>query len=69
MKTIIPTIGTRGDIQPYIALGLGLRRAGHEITLASHPCMRVMDFSLIVAHWAVDMLGILTGIILPMLVK
>ncbi len=40
MKAVIPTIGTRGDVQPYIALALGLQRVGHDITLASHPCMR-----------------------------
>jgi sterol 3beta-glucosyltransferase len=40
MKIIIPTIGTRGDVQPYIALSLGLQKAGHDVTLASHPCMR-----------------------------
>jgi len=40
MKIIIPTIGTRGDVQPYIALVLGLLQAGHAVTLATHPCMR-----------------------------
>jgi UDP:flavonoid glycosyltransferase YjiC (YdhE family) len=40
MKIIIPTIGTRGDVQPYIALALGLMRAGHAVTLVSHPTMR-----------------------------
>lgn len=40
MKFIIPTIGTRGDVQPYIALSLGLMRHNHEVTLVSHPCMR-----------------------------
>ena len=40
MKTIIPTIGTRGDVQPYIALALGLQKAGHMVALATHPCMR-----------------------------
>jgi len=39
-KIIIPTIGTRGDVQPYIALALGLQEAGHVVTLASHPVMR-----------------------------
>lgn len=39
-KFLIPTIGTRGDVQPYIALALGLNHAGHETTIASHPCMR-----------------------------
>jgi UDP:flavonoid glycosyltransferase YjiC (YdhE family) len=40
MRIIIPTIGTRGDVQPYIALALGLRKAGHIVTLVTHPCMR-----------------------------
>jgi sterol 3beta-glucosyltransferase len=35
MKICVLTIGTRGDIQPYIALGLGLKDAGHEITIAT----------------------------------
>jgi UDP:flavonoid glycosyltransferase YjiC (YdhE family) len=42
MNIIIPTIGTRGDVQPYIALSLGLQRSGHAVTLASHPCMRTL---------------------------
>lgn len=40
MKIILPTIGTRGDVQPYIALALGLQKTGHTVTLASHPCMQ-----------------------------
>lgn len=40
MKCIIPTIGTRGDVQPYIALALGLQASGHIVTVATHPCMR-----------------------------
>ncbi len=41
-RFIIPTIGTRGDVQPYIALALGLQAAGHAVTIASHPCMRTL---------------------------
>jgi sterol 3beta-glucosyltransferase len=40
MKILIPTIGTRGDVQPFIALSQGLQRAGHTVTLASHPIMQ-----------------------------
>ena len=29
------TYGTRGDVQPYIALGLGLEKHGHEVTIAA----------------------------------
>jgi sterol 3beta-glucosyltransferase len=35
MKICVLTFGTRGDVQPYIALGLGLQAAGHEITIAT----------------------------------
>ena len=27
--------GTRGDVQPYVSLALGLRAAGHEVTRAA----------------------------------
>jgi sterol 3beta-glucosyltransferase len=36
---LIPTIGTRGDLQPYIALASQLMKAGHDPIVASHPCM------------------------------
>lgn len=35
MKICILTIGTRGDVQPYIALGLGLKAVGHAVTIAT----------------------------------
>ncbi|WP_350605929.1 glycosyltransferase [Pseudoalteromonas sp. MER144-MNA-CIBAN-0113] len=35
MNILILTYGTRGDVQPYIALGQGLKRAGHCVTLAT----------------------------------
>jgi MGT family glycosyltransferase len=37
MKILIPTIGTRGDVQPYIALAQGLIARGHDVTIATHP--------------------------------
>ncbi|KAF8964439.1 glycosyltransferase family 1 protein [Flammula alnicola] len=30
------TIGSRGDVQPYIALGLGLKKEGHTVTIITH---------------------------------
>lgn len=30
------TIGSRGDVQPYIALGKGLLNEGHEVTIITH---------------------------------
>jgi UDP:flavonoid glycosyltransferase YjiC (YdhE family) len=35
MKALILTIGTQGDVLPYIALGRGLQAAGHEVTIAT----------------------------------
>lgn len=37
MKLTIATAGSRGDAQPYIALGKGLRAAGHQVTIAGDP--------------------------------
>ncbi len=37
MRVTIITVGTRGDVQPYVALGLGLQNAGHEVRLGTHP--------------------------------
>lgn len=34
------TMGTRGDVQPYIYLSRGLIRKGYEVSLGSHPCWR-----------------------------
>lgn len=39
MRVVIPTIGSRGDVQPFIALAQGLERAGYAVRLLSHPGM------------------------------
>jgi len=49
MRIAIPTIGSRGDVQPFIALAQGLARVGHTVTLASHPTMRPLVLSHVVA--------------------
>lgn len=33
MQIAILTQGSRGDVQPYVALGVGLQRAGHQVRL------------------------------------
>ncbi|MBK8431347.1 MAG: glycosyltransferase [Chloroflexi bacterium] len=35
MKILIATLGSRGDVQPYLALAVGLQQAGHKVTLAA----------------------------------
>src|SRR5436305_2062478 len=51
MHVTIVTIGSRGDVEPYIALGRGLQAAGYHMRLATHtdfgPMIRSLglDFS------------------------
>ncbi|WP_455274445.1 glycosyltransferase [Rhizobium herbae] len=35
MRVAIHTLGTRGDVQPYVALALGLQARGHEVQIAA----------------------------------
>ena len=36
MRIAIIAFGSRGDVQPYVALGKGLRGAGHDVRLVTH---------------------------------
>ena len=36
MRITLLAVGSRGDVQPYIALGRQLQVAGHDVCLASH---------------------------------
>jgi UDP:flavonoid glycosyltransferase YjiC (YdhE family) len=46
MKIVIATIGSRGDVQPYVNLAQGLISAGHSVYLASNPTLS----SLVTSH-------------------
>ena len=48
MRVALLTLGTRGDVDPYIALGLGLKRAGHEcwIVAPKNFAPRIREFGL-----------------------
>ena len=35
MRIAILTGGTRGDVQPYVALGVGLQRAGYQVCVTA----------------------------------
>lgn len=41
--------GTRGDVQPYIALGIGLRQAGYRVRVAAHDA-----FAPLISSWGLD---------------
>lgn len=36
MKITIIAVGSRGCVQPYVALGVGLQKAGYQVRLATH---------------------------------
>lgn len=36
MRVTIVCVGSRGDVQPYVALGAGLRERGYHVTIATH---------------------------------
>jgi sterol 3beta-glucosyltransferase len=45
MKIALTTIGSRGDIQPFIALGIELQKHGHSTAILSHPwARRIVNF-------------------------
>jgi sterol 3beta-glucosyltransferase len=53
VRIAILTIGSRGDVQPYLALAIGLQRAGHRVRFATHAVFESwvrgygLDFSLV----------------------
>jgi sterol 3beta-glucosyltransferase len=61
MNIFIATYGSRGDVQPYVALGKGLKEAGHCVTLATNERFRsfVGEYGLQYGFMNDDMLAIL----------
>lgn len=37
LNTVIQIVGCRGDVQPFIALGIELQAFGHRVRIAPHP--------------------------------
>jgi sterol 3beta-glucosyltransferase len=52
MRIVIIAPGTRGDVQPYIALGIGLQNAGHYVRLVSHSNFEVLAASYGLEFWS-----------------
>ncbi len=53
MKITVLALGSRGDVQPAVALGVGLHNVGHEVCINTHAPFETMvreaglDFCLI----------------------
>src|SRR5689334_14570503 len=53
MHIVVATVGTRGDVQPYVALAKELKARGHDVTIATHSDHRELVESNGLAHRAV----------------
>ena len=49
MRIAIIATGGRGDVQPYIALGQGLKKAGHSVRLVT-----MQDFEALVRSYGLE---------------
>lgn len=63
MKITIFSIGTQGDVRPFVALGLGLQAQGHEVCIASGKSCEalVQRFGLAYAPLTADFLEWMAG--------
>jgi sterol 3beta-glucosyltransferase len=48
MRLTVLTVGSRGDVEPCVALALGLKQAGHDVTLATGT-----NFEAFVVGWGI----------------
>jgi sterol 3beta-glucosyltransferase len=53
MRITIFSIGSRGDVQPYVALGRGLQAAGHTVRVATHD-----EFAAFVQSWGLGLFSL-----------
>jgi len=54
MRITILAAGSRGDVEPYIALGVGLTQAGHYVRLVSHSNFRDLINPQTLEFWPVE---------------
>jgi sterol 3beta-glucosyltransferase len=54
MRIAIIAAGSRGDVQPYIALGKGLAKAGHTVRLVTHQDFEALVKSHGLEFWPVE---------------
>ena len=61
LHVVIVTVGSRGDVQPYLAMGLALQKRGHRVTMALEARMAPLarQFGLATAHIEGDFGGLM----------
>jgi UDP:flavonoid glycosyltransferase YjiC (YdhE family) len=45
MRIFILTLGSRGDVQPYVALGQGLIKEGHQVIICTSSSLAAQEKS------------------------
>jgi len=53
VRILIFAIGSRGDVQPYVALGLGLKGKGHHVRIAAS-----LEFKELIETYGLDFFGL-----------
>lgn len=53
MHIVILALGSRGDVQPFVALALGLQAVGHRVTIAA-----AVDYTELVTAYGVGFVGV-----------
>ncbi len=63
MRIVLIAFGSRGDVQPHLALGAGLRRAGHNVRVITHSLFEPLarQLGLDFAPVSIDPRGIVEG--------
>jgi len=54
MRVVIIAMGSRGDVEPYIALGKNLKKAGHYVRVISHQNFDSLINSHGLEFWAIE---------------
>jgi sterol 3beta-glucosyltransferase len=54
VRVVIVAMGSRGDVEPYIALGKGLKKAGHYIRVISHQNFDSLISSHGLESWSIE---------------
>jgi vancomycin aglycone glucosyltransferase len=54
MRVLLSTIGSRGDIQPVVALAVKLRELGQEVRICAPPDFREWVDTLGISSWPSD---------------
>ena len=47
---VIVPVGSRGDVQPFTVVGLGLKKKGHKVRIATHAVFESVALPTFVLH-------------------